>query len=288
MAKVKIPKLKKVKEPAPSPASDLSEFEQSLITASKIQVPKGYLSPSQIEMYLRCPMQYKLRYVDGKISPPGIALVEGSSHHEALSVNNKHKIKAGEDLKESDVVDAFAAGLEKRKGEVGDWEGETVDDVIHRGRRMIKAYMGDFAPTFTPVKEEFEVRVHVGPVEVMGFTDAAGAVGKRPSIVDYKTVSRSKSQAELESSLQLSFYAMAESQHGDTDFDVGYVNLLKSGKVNPQFIGYDERRVKWFRAVAISVANAISLGNFPLTAPEQWCCSERFCGYWRQCRGSCR
>jgi len=286
MAKVKIPQLKVLSPVETVPV--MSEFESSLITAPKIVLPKGYLSPSQIDMYLRCPMQYKLRYVDGKISPPGIALVEGSSHHEALATNNSNKIKTGEDLKESDVVDAFAASFEKRKTEIEDWEGESTDDVIGRGRKMIKAYMNDFAGQFRPVKQEFDVTAKVGDVEVRGITDASGAVKDRPTIVDYKTVSRSKSQAELESSLQLSFYAMVESETGDTDFDVGYVNLLKSGKVNPQFIGYDAKRVKWFRAVALSVANAISLGNFPLTAPDSWGCSERFCGYWRQCRGSCR
>jgi CRISPR/Cas system-associated exonuclease Cas4 (RecB family) len=288
MAKVKIPQLKMPADLVAVEPAGLSEFEKSLITASKIALPKGYLSPSQIEMYLRCPMQYKLRYVDGKVSPPGIALVEGSSHHEALATNNSNKISTGEDLRETEVVDAFAASFEKRKKEIEDWEGETTDDVIGRGRKMIKAYMSDFAGQFRPVKQEFDVVAKVGEVEVRGITDASGAVKDRPTIVDYKTVSRSKSQAELESSLQLSFYAMVESETGDTDFDVGYVNLLKSGKVNPQFIGYDEKRVKWFRAVALSVANAISLGNFPLTAPESWCCSERFCGYWRQCRGSCR
>jgi hypothetical protein len=283
MSKVKIPQLKTLKvESAPA----VDEFEQSLVT-TKIQLPKGYLSPSQIDMYLRCPMQYKWRYVDGIVSPPGIALVEGSSHHEALATNNKNKIETGDDLRESDVVDAFAASFDKRKKEIEDWEGDTEDDVIGRGRKMIKAYMNDFAGGFRPVKQEFDVTAKIGDLEVRGITDASGAVGSRPSIVDYKTVSRSKSQAELESSLQLSFYAMVESETGDVDFDVGYVNLLKSGKVNPQFIAYNPKRVKWFRAVALSVANSISLGNFPLTAPEAWCCSERFCGYWSRCRGRC-
>lgn len=284
MAKVKIPTIKMPDTVKVEPS--LSEFEASLVT-TKIQLPKGYLSPSQIDMYLRCPMQYKHRYVDGIVSPPGIALVEGSSHHEALALNNQNKIKTGDDLGEGEVVDAFAASFEKRKVEIEDWEGEDVDTVVGRGRKMIKAYMSDFAGSFRPVKQEFDVSAKVGDVEVRGITDASGAVKERPTIVDYKTVSRSKSQAELESSLQLSFYAMVESETGDVDFDVGYVNLLKSGKVNPQFIGYNANRVKWFRAVALSVANSISLGNFPLTAPESWCCSERFCGYWSRCRGRC-
>jgi hypothetical protein len=269
-----------------APGDDgLFEQERSILT-TKLQIPKGYLSPSQIEMYLRCPQQYKMRYVDGISSPPAVALVEGSSHHEALAENNKTVIRGRGNLKTAEVVDAFVQSFNRRKKEIEDWEGDDENTVVNRGRAMLQAYMKEFAPKFVAVQQEFDVFMQIGPLRVQGITDAKGMVdGDRPSVVDYKTVARSKSQAELESSLQLSFYAGVEAATGDEDFDVGYVNLLKSGKVNPQFVPYEPRRVRWFRAVALSVADAISRGCFPMTSPDSWACSERFCGYWSRCRG---
>ncbi len=268
----------------------MTDAERSIIGDVKIQLPKGRLSPSQIEMYLRCPRQYEFRYVEGKSSPPAVALIEGGAHHKALEANNLQKIKKGTDMKPKAIFSAFADVFSTKKKEIEDWEGETADSVLGRGRVMLEEYVKTFATQFIPVASEREVMGKVGPVEVMGIIDAVGGVraGKtlRPSIVDYKTVSRRKSDAELKGSVQLSFYSAVEAESGDCGFDVGYVNLVKSGHVDPQFVPFDMARVRWFRAITLHVAAAISRGSFPVTSPDSWCCSERFCGFYSQCRGA--
>ena len=55
-------------------------------------LPKPYLSPSQINMYLRCPAAYKYRYVDGLILPPKAALTRGKSVHKGQEHNYNQKI----------------------------------------------------------------------------------------------------------------------------------------------------------------------------------------------------
>ena len=53
----------------------------------KIVEKKAHYSPSQINMFLRCPAQWKFRYVDRIIAPPKSSLVQGKAYHKALETN---------------------------------------------------------------------------------------------------------------------------------------------------------------------------------------------------------
>lgn len=278
---------------ASASSADILPMEEGLLS-TKLQLPSPHLSVSQIEMYIRCPQQYKRRYVDGIVAPPGVALVEGSSHHEALAFNNNGKVKTGNDSTTKDVADMFVSSFDKRKKDVEDWEGEKPDDIVSRGVVLVGEYMKSFAPRLTPEAVEFEVTKKIGPVTVLGYVDVLGRMKKlvgsnsAKTVVDYKTVSRKKSEDELKSSLQLSFYGMAVSDSGSKKTDVGYCNLMKkTGKVEWQTVELTLARMLWFRRVTLMVADAISRGSFPPTDPSNWCCSERFCGYYSKCRGSC-
>lgn len=278
----------------------LSEQEQSLLTASKIQLPQEYLSVSQIDMFLRCPYQFYQRYILGKKSPPGVALVEGRSNHVALQANNEHKIATGKDLPAKTMVEAFGDDWAKAKKEVEDWEGDKPDDVFARGKRMLTSYASIFAPRFFPELAESTFCVPVGPIKMLGVKDALGTVAAMqaasaklrstlpPTIVDYKTVGQAKSEKDVDNSLQLSGYAYDHYKNtGLWKVNVGLCSLVKkNGNVVWVSKPATVQRILWFRQVVLSVANAISLGNFPLTSPDGWHCSARFCGYHASCRGS--
>ena len=270
-------------------ADGLYEDERGILTATKIQLPQPYLSPTQIEMYLRCPMQYQFRYIQGKKDAPGLALVEGSSHHEALAVQNEERKRTGTNLKPVQMVEAFADALLSREDEIKDWEGESRDSLIHRGAGMVTSYLrSDFAIQLEPKRIEQEVTLPVGPVQVLGYLDVDGTLGPLGAVVaDYKTVSKVKSQAELEASLQLTYYAMAERKLFKTKAKAGFVNLVKKKKPETvwQITTVSPGRIRWFRRIVLHVANSISRGDFPPTNPTNWCCSHRWCGYWSQCRG---
>jgi len=62
---------------------------------TKIQLPTKSLSVTQLLMYMKCPAMYEKRYVEGKKEPPGIALIEGSSGHDALEFQNAFQIAHG-------------------------------------------------------------------------------------------------------------------------------------------------------------------------------------------------
>lgn len=274
--------------------TNLSSDELELFTASKVQLPVGYLSPSAIDTYLRCPLQYKFQYIDKLRSPPAVALEEGSSHHFALETNNKHKIHTGKDLPVKQCIEAFKDDFSPRIKTIEDWGGDNANVVMERGASIIKTYHAQFAPKLQPTHSERAFAVRIGSIPVVGFIDVIGVVNSlfgsnAPlTVIDYKTVSKAKTQSDVESSLQLSSYAdVAKADDPRRAVRVGFCSLVKStGRVQFTDATADAGRIAWYRRVVVMVANQISLGNFPACDPNSWNCSARFCGAWKHCRGA--
>lgn len=267
--------------------------------ASKIQLPSDHLSPTQINMYWRCPMQYYFRYVCGYKNPPVVAMIEGGSHHFAFEDDNLFKIKTGKNRGAKHLASVFADDFNTKQKELPKnvWKcaGEKKDDVIRRGIAIQKTYSKDFAGFVLPKFAEKKVEFKVGEINVLGYIDVCGQIddhGKRSGAWDYKITSKRKPQDEIDSSIALAHYGWAS------------IDLLKLGKKMPtvglitirkqqcditlQETVVTPERIKWYRSQVASVANAISLGAFPTRNPVGWECSAKFCGYFNKCRGKCK
>ena len=274
------------------------------VLMSKLNLPKSYLSPSQLDMYNRCPHQYKLRYVDGIKTPPAVSLEDGTAHHKTIHVNNLHKIKTGKDKtvkfmvqRFQDIFDTAAKDIPKSEWRLSE---TTKDKVMKVGAEIQKKYMAVFAPRLTPKFAELEVTIDVDGVKVLGYLDVAGEF-KTPNgtiigVYDYKTSTKKKTQDELESSIALSHYGLQALQLfprrkiGKNPPHVGYMILNKGGDHTPLFqsTALTSARLMWYRVQVASAAKAISAGSFPIRSATGWECSERFCGFWKRCRGRCK
>ncbi len=247
-----------------------------------IAIPKQYVSHTQVEMYLRCPRQYEYRYIEGLIRPPAVALIEGSAMHYALETNNAQKITSHEDMPAKQVVECFADTFLTRANEIEDWEDQTADTVIERGKGMIDEYIGGVAKEIQPtaVEKEFRVDLDVdgNTVPVVGYID----IEQAETISDYKICAKAKSQAEADNSLQLTLYGAATQKP-----KAEYICLCKTKTPKTIRVSTDltAQRAQWAAVVYAEVIRAISKGVFPPCDPANWCCSERFCGYWKLCRG---
>ena len=100
----------------------------------KYNLPTGYLSATQVTMHKKCGLQYYKRYIEGKKRPPGIALIEGSSHHASLEYNNKYKVKQHEDRKVKQLVSRFEDEFDTRNKEVEDWGYDSVCIMEREGK----------------------------------------------------------------------------------------------------------------------------------------------------------
>lgn len=270
--------------------------------ADELNLPKGFLSPTQIEMYWRCPKQYEYRYIKGIKTPPVVNLVEGGRHHFTLQKNNEYKIKTGSDRSEKYLTELFSDSFSDEAKEIPrkEWRlAETSKDkVIKRGRIIQKNYRKNFAQKLQPKMSEVEVRFKIGSVEVLGYIDVIGkytnksACIKFNGVMDYKVVGRAKKESDAMESIQLAHYGW-----GSIDLikgvsfkkppHVGFCSLLKTGNMMPYLIYVPllAERIKWYRQQVAEVARAISAGVFPCRNSIGWECSEKFCGYYSRCRG---
>jgi len=246
-------------------------------------LPKPYLSPSQINMYLRCPAAYKYRYVDGLILPPKAALTRGKSVHRGQEHNYNQKINTLTDVKLSEVQEVTAAEFESLEAET-DWENNDKGKVKDESISLASLYHQEVAPTVQPVlvEQKIEVKLPNTDISILGFIDLVDNDG---FIRDTKTASKTPSESEVIKSLQLSAYSMAYRDlmgMQEAGVKLDYLVATKTPKVVTLTAQRSDREIERFANIAKAVANAISKGVY-FAAPGNMLCSEKNCGFWSKC-----
>jgi hypothetical protein len=258
-----------------------------------MSLPKEYLSASQISMLLRCGEQYRRRYIEGEIIPPGISLLKGSACHKGIEVNNTQKIQSRTDMSKCDIVEISVVHLEnkiKTDGLELNAEEKTIgkDKVIGDAKDEVVSlaglYADEIAPNTQPIMAEKEINIPVGDQAVKGFIDC---IDDKKRVRDYKTSGRSKNQKELESSLQMAIYTVAyEQEFGELPAGICYDVLISTKKPKYQLIELPAQVNVYSRlgAVVETVIKSIKSGVFLPAAEGSWLCNPLYCGYYNTCK----
>ncbi len=179
-------------------------------------------SYTQLETYVRCPLQYKYHYVLKIPTPPTAAIAFGDSIHKALqnfylefmgdkSVGLKRLLKIYQ--KTWLPVGYVSASHELRMKKEGEKILEGYFKKYHNERLDIVA-----------IEKPFKIKV-AKDIYVVGKIDRVdGLVKKNIEIIDYKT-GKKPDEKELKKSLQLSIYAMAATDRGLYDKKLSEVVL---------------------------------------------------------------
>ena len=254
---------------------------------------KPHISNSQLSMYWRCPEQYRRRYMEKEILPPGIALLTGSAIHAGAETNFRQKIETHKDLPASDIVDAAVAGFDA--GTTGGYA--LSDEEATRGAVAVLADAKDQiaglaqvhadqqAPDYQPVTVEHKTRIVLPKAsrDLLAITDLRD---DKARVVDIKTAARRKPQSEVDGSIQLTIYAAAyQVDCGQPPSEVRLDTLVKTKKVGRQVLSSTRDRTD-FQVLANRInatLAAIEAANFPPCSPDAWQCSARWCGYYRTC-----
>lgn len=260
-----------------------------LTTGEVLTLPRGGLSPSALEMYLRCPMQFYWRYIEGRMEPPGVAMITGTSGHAALEVNNRNKIAKGDDLPTAQVLECFQDTFADKSKEIEDWGDETKDRVIASVVPGLRCYMEEDAPNVRPTGVEQPFQIDADGLPIFGFIDLTT---DKNAVMDYKFVGTKSPYLQrptLDKSVQLTTYYAATGHE-----DVGYFAIVKPGNQKKDPSPGESRKMlsrrgpnDWLYAkeLYLSAARGISAGAFPLCGTGNFLCSERFCGFWHRCKG---
>jgi RecB family exonuclease len=261
-----------------------------------------HLSFSQLSMFLRCSMQYFFRYVLGLKQRPNLPMAVGKGGHTALEYNGRIKMKTGDDLEMSDLLDAASMFIDKETSilEREDLAGNNPGDAKDRALAAIRVYRKRDAPLITPAGVEVEfnldinddkniepIRIINGKIDIITTTNA---------VDDYKFVRQAKTQQEVDISPQLSLYSKVfQTLTGKYPANVGFRMFLPGGKTTPPDVRLLRRDPALMTQVAQQrrwgrlafqfrqVEQAIKSGVFIPTDDPRTC---SWCGYRDRCQSS--
>ncbi len=159
--------------------------------------PREYVSASSLKMYVRCPEQWRRRYVLGHKAPPNSNMLWGGADHRAVGANYEQKIESEKDLPVKEVQERFATELDEGIAQADDeieWAGKDLegktpaqarDFILDRGANLVGMYQEQVAPVTFPssVEQEFLLPLD-GLPPVKGYIDlTASRVLAEPKVV---------------------------------------------------------------------------------------------------------
>jgi DNA helicase II / ATP-dependent DNA helicase PcrA len=232
------------------------------------------LSASDLDLYLTCPLKYKFSRVFGIPQEPTVNQRFGILIHNVLERFHKEAGEGGEDGLER-LMDLFEAGWRRSGFGSSDDELQFRD----RAREAMRLYWerereGEGEPVW--LERKFDIKV--GPHHVRGRVDRVDRLpGGSHEVIDYKTGER-KSEAALESDLQLALYRLAAREAWGVEASSGsYYYVLDAEKVAAPSKPDDAERVE---RTVLEVGEGVLSQDFePRPSPVTcgWCDYRLIC-----------
>ena len=198
------------------------------------------LSASDLDLYLTCPLKYKFARVFGIPQEPTINQRFGILIHNVLERFHKEEDTDGDGL--ARLMALFEAGWRRSGFGTSDDELQFRD----RAREAMRLYWErEREAEGSPVWLERKFDIKIGEHHVRGRVDRVDRLpGGDHELIDYKTGER-KSEADLESDLQLALYRLAAREAWEVEASTGsYYYVLDAEKVAAPVRSDDAERVE--------------------------------------------
>ena len=258
-------------------------------------LPKGYMSPSQFSMYMRCSMQYYFRYVLDRKDPPGIAQLQGRVIHRGAEFALLKKM-AKEKVIEKEAIEHASAFFDEKTAEIEDWGDQDKGTTKNLTLSYLGVYLVQAVPVITPLAVEKQFTAKFGVVPMVGVIDLIDQIPMKDElhpdlppvdaqvVLDLKFTSRSWDEQRLRFEPQLTYYA-----HITGTPYVGIDMLLEKKHGNAEYRRKPSIRTPKDVSLLIEdtemAADNIKKGRVPRCLPTNWNCTPKFCGYYKVCRG---
>jgi putative RecB family exonuclease len=266
----------------------------------------AHVSPSQLNAFTACGLRWYFRYVEKLRVPPGFAAHRGSGVHGAAEADFRQKVASRVDIPRKDMVDAAAATFEARFNQDGvtldtdeaamgldKAKGAALDETV----RCADCFATDLAPRVQPVLVEQEINVPFEmpgrkPIILKGVVDniamlnpADEAAGE--CIRDLKTKAKTPSKGDVDTSVQLGFYALLYRQFRGRLPAAVQLDTIVALKGGPKYVPTPSTRDDADLQIVLwrvdKMLTAIEKDVFLPADPGSWICSERWCGYHSRC-----
>lgn len=173
----------------------------------------GYVSASQLNTFLQCPIKYRIIYVEKAVKvPPNIYMIYGSAIHEVLKQNFTQKIKTGVDLPSIETARLFSEYF--RSAILQGYmkiNNENSLDLEVQGINSVNHYIKDIGIKLKPLYAEKEITVKLNTynLKFYGIIDLITQTGE---VIDFKNVGRTGykdyRQNYVDDLLQLTVYSL--------------------------------------------------------------------------------
>ena len=208
---------------------------------------KGYLSPTAINTYLRCPRKYFLKYIKRLKDKPNIYLYRGMAVHKAIARFHKldlRAFKSHEDMQTS-ILGIFRENWERMAPQIESLglPKDQVDRFFLESQDMLRDWVVRY--TGSPIcgleGPQTEVKLFSKTHGVMGIVDAIHGYDDKVSLVDYKTSARDDITSDIK--VQMAIYALLYEDNHLVRPEVVAIDFLKTGcerrfKVTENLIKY--------------------------------------------------
>jgi hypothetical protein len=246
-----------------------------------------HFSFSQIERFLKCGIQWKRIYMDGDRIPPGIALLKGKAFHLGAELNHRQKMQSHVDLRRNEIIDYSVSEFDKsmRNEDVMLNEDEKsigLEKVSGEARDSLVSlsdlYVQNAAPTIQPVMVEERITIDVtdedsGLKVVKPIVCVIDLADDKNRIRELKTSKKSKSQADVDGSLQIDIESIAYKEKTGRMPDGIIMDTFISTKVpqyKPMFTKRTEAIYSRIYKLLFNVQNAIEKEVFMPPPPGSW------------------
>ncbi|MGC1851521.1 MAG: PD-(D/E)XK nuclease family protein, partial [Solirubrobacterales bacterium] len=200
------------------------------------------LSASDLDLYLTCPLKYKFSRVFGIPQEPTINQRFGILIHNVLERFHKEGGDESEEEGLLRLMDLFEAGW-RRTGFGSSDDELQFRDKAREAMRLYWEHERDSEGEPVWLERKFDIRI--GEHHVRGRVDRVDRLpGGDHELIDYKTGER-KSEADLESDLQLALYRLAAREAWEVEANTGsYYYVLDAEKVAAPVRSDDAERVE--------------------------------------------
>jgi putative RecB family exonuclease len=241
-----------------------STLETLTPTSPRQAGTRDYISPSRLNLWLRCPLAFRLKYCDGVEIPTSPALLLGQVVHKLLEHYYRGRMR-GVTLSPLEVSGHLTAtwGPSVEKANI------TFESSAHEQRLqsqavdLVTAYLaqvpGDesIPVAVESVMEATLVDARTGEdlgISLLGITDLLLEGAKGPRIIDFKTAARSSAPLAVAHEIQLTSYAyLVRHVFGRRESGLEIHSLIKTKIPQVKVHAYPARTDRHFRRLLAAI-----------------------------------
>jgi CRISPR/Cas system-associated exonuclease Cas4 (RecB family) len=256
-----------------------------------------YISASRLNLWLKCPLAFKLRYLDGIRTPTTPSLFIGKRTHDALEYYYRHRqlgVRLSADELTRRIIDSWdeAAAADDMKFETAEDSDAARRQVVGLVQTYVQLLPADEPPPLA-VETSLEAPL-VDPVtgedlgiKLLGIVDLVLDGRDGPVICDFKTAASSAAPLELAHEIQLTCYAyLLHQATGLRETGLEIRSLIKTKKPQIVFHRYPARRLSHMRRLfAVIRAYLDDLERQQFVYRPGWTCGG--CDFSDQCSAWC-